>query len=264
MIQERHGCEWSEDPTAVIRSAFDATQGSQTLSTTVSPKTTVAQRHSRTGAPLLPPVLAYAVLTIAGVVVPQLMSGVRPWTSDSAALDFFRNHAGAAHASAFLTLGAAIPLAVLTAIASTRIRTLGFDVPGRIIAQVGGAIAASLLAVAGLATLALTQSNVADSAANVRSFQALTFAAGGPGYVVFSGLLILGLAIPALLGSLLPRWVAWAGVAVAAVCEAASLSAAFDGLDVLLPVGRFGGLAWLVVLAFTLPANRRELNARRS
>lgn len=230
---------------------------------TTHPPSTVAQRHRRSGAPLLPPVLAYVVLTITGVAVPPIVSGVKPWTSDSAALDFFRNHVGAAHASAFLTLGAAVPLAVLTAVATTRIRTLGLDVPGRIIAQIGGTIASALLAVAGLSTLALTQSHVADSAAVVRALDALNFAAGGPGYVVFSGLLVAGIAISALLGRVLPRWLAWAGVVVAVVCEIASLSAAFDGMAVLLPVGRFGGLAWLLALGVTLPATRKELRARR-
>lgn len=231
--------------------------------TITRPASTTAQGHRRTGAPLLPPVLSYVVLTIAGVAIPPLVSGLRPWASDAAALDFYRNHVGAAHAGAFFTLGAAIPLAVLTAVATTRIRNLGLDVPGRIIAQVGGTVAAALLALAGLVDLALTQSHVADSAAVVRALRAVNFAAGGPGYVVFSGLLVAGIAISALFGRVLPRPMAWAGVAVAVVCEIASLTVAFDALDVLLPIGRFGGLLWLLVLGFTLPANRRDLRARR-
>jgi hypothetical protein len=61
----------------------------------------------------------------------------------------------------------------------------------------------------------------------------------------------------------LPRRLGWFGIAVAVVSELAVLSAAFDGADVLLPIGRFGGLIWLVAIGVALPANRRELRARR-
>lgn len=92
---------------------------------------------------------------------------------------------------------------------------------------------------------------------------ALTFAAGGPAFVMFGGLLVAGIAISGLLSRVLPRPVAWAGVAIAVVSEIASLTAAFDALDPLLPIGRFGTLIWLVVLGVVLPANRRALRARK-
>jgi len=222
---------------------------------------TTPSRHL-SGAPLLPPVISYAVLTIAGVAIPPAIAGVAAYSSDADAIDFFQHHVGAAHASAFFTLGAAIPLAIATAVATTRMRTLGHDVPGRIIAQLGGMVASAMLALAGITTLALTQDHVADSPAVIRAFVALTFAAGGPGFVVFSGLLVAGLAISGLITRVLPRPVAWAGIAIAVVSEVASLAAAFDSLDPLLPIGRFGALLWLVVLGFVLPADRRELRAR--
>jgi hypothetical protein len=218
----------------------------------------------RPTAPLLPPALAYALLTVCAVAVPPLLAGVRPWSSDAALLDFFRNHRGASSASAFFTLASAVPFALVTAVATTRYRTLGLDVPGRIIAQLGGAVAAALLAVAGLSTLALTRPHVAESAPIVRGFAALTFAAGGPGFVVFQGLLLAGLSVAGLIGRVLPRWLGWAGVGIAAISEVASASAAFDALDPLLPVGRFGGLAVLVAIAVLLPATRRDLRARRT
>lgn len=174
-----------------------------------------------------------------------------------------QHHGGAAHASAFFTVAAAVPLAVLTAVATTRLRTLGLDVPGRIIAQLGGTLAAAMLAVSGLCTLALTQPHVADSPGAVRALYGLTFATGGLGYVVFSGLLLAGISVAGLIGRVLPRPLAWAGSALAVVCELASLCVAFSDLDFLLPIGRFGGLIWLLALGFLLPATRRELRERR-
>jgi hypothetical protein len=232
-----------------------------TTATRQSP-TERSSRVHRAGAPLVPPTIAYAVLTVLGVAVPPLAAGVKPWSSDSALLDFFQHHNGAAHASAFFTLGAAVPLAVFVAVATTRLRTLGLDVPGRIIAQIGGTVAATMLGLAGVATLAATQSHVADSGAAVRVLYGITFAAGGPAYVMFSGLLLAGISISGLLGRALPRVVAWGGIGIAVVCEIASLAVAFDGADFLLPIGRFGGLVWMIVVGFTLPARRRAASAR--
>ncbi|MGH8961223.1 MAG: DUF4386 domain-containing protein [Jatrophihabitantaceae bacterium] len=224
---------------------------------------TTARSVHRSGAPLWPPTISYAVLTLCGATLPSAMAGKGPWQSDSALLDFFANHGAAAHASAFFTFGAAVPLAVVTAVSTTRLRLLGLDVPGRIIAQLGGVLAAAMLAISGLTTLALTQPHVAESPAAVRAVYGITFAMGGPGFVVFVGLLLLGLSISSLFGNVLPRWLAWVGVAVAIACEASAFSVAFSDLQFLLPIGRFGSLAWLVVTGFLLPSSRRELRQRR-
>jgi hypothetical protein len=47
---------------------------------------------------------------------------------------------------------------------------------------------------------------------------------------------------------------------VAAVSEVSFLAMAIPGLQVLLPVGRYAGLAWLVSIGFLLPT--RRLTAR--
>ena len=206
--------------------------------------------------PLLPPALAYAVLTIMAATVPSAIAGVAAWKSDANLLDFYQHHGDAAHAGAFFTLAAAVPFAVFTAVTTSRLRSLGLDVPGRMIALVGGTIAAALLALAGLTELALTRSHVSDSASVVRAFDGLLFACGGVGFVVFAGLLAAGVSITGLLGRVLPPWLAWLGIATAVVSELASLAAAFPALEFLLPVGRAGGLIWMVLVAVRLPRKR--------
>ncbi len=219
-----------------------------------------AKRHAG-GAPLLPPVIAYAVLAVAGIVVPRAVAGLAPYGSDANLLEFYLHHAGAAHLLAFLVLSSAVPYAVLTAVASHRVHAAGLDVPGRLIALVGGAAAAVLLALSGLTSLALTQPHVADSPGVVRALSGLAFATGGPGFVVFSGLLVAGVSVPMLVGRLTARWLGWFGLAVAVVSELASLAAATDALTALLPIGRFTTIAWLLALAVTLPAEQSR--ARR-
>lgn len=219
--------------------------------------TTVTARSQPRGASLLPPAVAYVVLVVAGVIGPPLVAGRAPYSSDADLLGFYTDHAGAAHLLAFLVLASAVPFAVCTAIASHRVRAAGLDVPGRLIALVGGAIAAGMLALSGLCSLALTETQVAQSPSVVRALNALAFAAGGPGFVVFSGLLVAGIAIPLLVGHLAPPWIGWFGLATAAVCEVASLTAATAALNPLLPIGRFATMAWLLAVAATLSTTRQ-------
>ena len=206
------------------------------------------------GAPLLPPTIAYVVLAVAGIITPAVVAGESPYSSDANLLDFYAHHPGAAHLLAFLVLASAVPFGVVTAIAAHRVRLAGLDVPGRLIALIGGAAAAVLLALSGLTSLALVQPHVADSPAVVRALSGLAFAAGGPGFVVFAGLLVAGISVPALVGRLTARWVGWFGLALAVVCELASLAAATAALTPLLPIGRFATMVWLLAVAVTLPA----------
>jgi hypothetical protein len=62
--------------------------------------------------------------------------------------------------------------------------------------------------------------------------------------------------VPGLLAGLLPRWFAWAGLVIAALAMIATLTVAFPGLAILLPIVRFPSLAWIVMAAFLLPHRR--------
>ena len=79
------------------------------------------------------------------------------------------------------------------------------------------------------------------------------FAAGAAGFVVPVGLLVAGFAVPALLRGLLPRPLAWVGLVIAAAAVLATLTLVVPALNPLLPVGRFGGLLWIVAASVLLP-----------
>ncbi len=232
--------------------------------TTQQAPATPAQGRHLGGAPLLPPAVAYVVLALTGVIAPPAVAGVAAYSSDADLLDFYRHHHDAAHLLAFMVLASSAPFAVFGAIASHRVRAAGLDVPGRLIGLVGGVAAAGMLALSGLCSLALVQPHVSESAAAVRGLQGLAFASGGPGFVVFSGLLLAGISVPALIGGLTPRWLAWFGLAVAAACELASLAALTSALDPLLPFGRFGTMIWLVALALTWSRDDRRPEPREA
>lgn len=204
-------------------------------------------------------------LFVAGLVLGTALAGGTPFPSPfgeaAGIVAYFQDHETAVRVGGALQFGAAIPLAIYAATVSARLHHLGIRAPGATIALAGGLLAAAFLAASGLICWVLSQLAVTAEPGGIRLLQLLAFAAGGPGHVVPLGLLLAGIAVPGLLAGLLPRWLAWAGLAVAAVAELATLSLLVEGAAYLLPVARFAGLAWLIVAGFRLPLYRIRANA---
>jgi hypothetical protein len=207
-------------------------------------------------------------LFAAGLALSTVLASGHPYPSPfadaSGILGYFRGQHSAVRISGFTQFAAAVPLGIYAATASARLRNLGIRAPGATIALAGGLAAAVMLALSGLLTWVLSRPEVAAEPAAVRALHDQAFATGGVGYVVFSGLLIAGIAVPGLLAGLLPRPLAWAGLAIAAVAELSTLTLLAPAAALLLPVARFTGLAWLIAAGFLLPrfrANRAATNA---
>src|SRR5947209_6019646 len=83
--------------------------------------------------------------------------------------------------------------------------------------------------------------------------------AGASGFVVPFALLIAGVAVPSLILRLTPRPLAWGGLVVAAVGMVSTLTLLTSALDFTLPIGRFGGLIFIVAASVLLPASRHQL-----
>jgi hypothetical protein len=79
---------------------------------------------------------------------------------------------------------------------------------------------------------------------------------GGPGHVVTLGLLLAGVSVPSAFAKLIPRWLVWLGLIVAAICEFSALSLVFPTAGILLPLGRFPAFIWLIGAGFTMPKSR--------
>jgi hypothetical protein len=212
-------------------------------------------RHRQYGPPLLIPGIAFAVLTIASAVLGA--SGPRTTSTpvDTAAYDL--SHHTILIVLGTIVFGTSIPLATWTAVTYRRLRHLGVTVPGATIAVAGGLLASASLAVSGLVTWTAVESASLDGNL-ARALTDLAFAAGGAGFVVPLGLLLAGVAIPGLANGLLPRWLGWGGLVVAGLAEIATLSLIVPALDPLLPIGRFGGLIWLLLVSALLPLERRN------
>jgi hypothetical protein len=211
------------------------------------------------GPPLGVLAVVATILFVGGVIASTAMSGGHPFPSPFGSaphiLAYFRDHGDAVRVSAFTQFAAAVPLAIYAATASSRLVRLGIRAPGATIALVGGVIAAALLALSGLITWVLSRPEVTGEA-TVRSLHDLAFAAGGVGHVVFLGLLLAGIAVPALFAALLPRWFAWIGLIIAITAEFSTLAMLVDAASILLPIARFTALAWLIAAGFLLPRTR--------
>jgi uncharacterized protein involved in cysteine biosynthesis len=85
---------------------------------------------------------------------------------------------------------------------------------------------------------------------------------GGVGYVGAIGLLIAGIAVPAVILGLAPRWLCWVGLVIAVLAELGILALLVPAFGFTLPVGRFVGVAWLIAIGFLLPHDRHQVSRR--
>ncbi len=206
-------------------------------------------------------------LLIAGFAVAVSSAGMMPPPYGSAtSITRYVAHAHmAGQAIGVGVFASSMPLAIYAATASARLRQLGITAPGATIALAGGLLASTGLCLSGLIAWTLSRPEVSADEPLMRALYYLTFLTGGPWHVVTLGLLIAGIAVPALVVGLLPRSLAWTGLVVAGLAELTTLVLIWPVLSPLLPVARVGGLVWLIVAGAMLPLrrpNRRE--ARRA
>jgi hypothetical protein len=216
---------------------------------------TPRRRHPQGGPPLgLLAVISIALLLV-GVGASAALGGVvpSPYAAAGVLRAYFASESDAVRVDGVLAFASAVPLAIYAATASARLRQLGVTAPGATIALAGGLLAAGALAASGLLLLTVSRPAVRADEPLVRALHDLAFLAGGPAHVVFLGLLVAGIAVPSLLLRLVPRPLAWAGLALAALAEVTTLALVWPGVALLVPLARFPTLLWLVAAGFALP-----------
>jgi hypothetical protein len=140
----------------------------------------------------------------------------------------------------FLVAGASVPLAIWTATAYRRLRTLRVTAPGAVIALAGGLLAAASLSLSGLITWTSSQTWAVAGPGLARTLAELSFATGGAGFAVPFALLLAGAGVPALMLRLTPWPWAWFGLAVAVAAVLSTFTLLTATLDVPLPIGVSG------------------------
>ena len=223
------------------------------MTTTTPP----AARRARPqdGPPLLAPALAYGALVVTAVVLSA--RAPQPSATATAVAAYDSSHHAVLEVAGCLGFAASAPLAIWAATAYRRLQTLGVTAPGAVIALAGGMLAAASLGLSGLITWTSSQSGAAADPVAVRVLANLGFATGAAGFVVPLALLLAGVAVPSLILGLVPRLLAWAGLVIAAIGVLSTFALLTPALDGTLPVGRFGGLLWLIAASIALPRTRR-------
>lgn len=217
------------------------------------------ERQGRQGEPSL--VLAACIcigLLFGGLAIGVALGGVMPlpYGPVAAVQRYVRAQPVAVRVMAVGVFGSSVPLAIYAATASARLRQLGSTAPGATIALAGGILAAGALGLTGLVGWTLSRPEISGDTALVRALYFLVFLVGGPGHIVALGLLVAGMAVPSLILGLLPRLLASAGLAIAALSELTMLVLVWPELGVILPVARVSALAWLLVAGARLPPRR--------
>jgi hypothetical protein len=241
------------------RSPAKLNDGMTTLNQSSAPS---EKRHL--GPPLLLLVLVYLALMVAGASRITAAFDI-PQGSANQAAAYIAKNGWSIQWGSFFELGSAIPLAVFIATAISRLRFLGVRAAGELIGLSGGMIAVVMLFLSALASWSLTRPGVAEATGAVRALQALSFAGGGPGFVVPFGLFVAGVSVTAGLHKLMPRWLMWLGIFIAVACELATLTLLDFRAGYFIPVGRFLSIVWMIAVAITLPTRRpndpREQNS---
>lgn len=221
------------------------------------------RRRLPAGPPLPPIAIATVALFMASLILSIILAGgdtfPSPYSDEGAVIGYFRTHPVPVLVTALLQFAASLPLGIFAATVSVRLNHLGVRAPGPTIGLVGGVLASASMAISGLLTWTLTRPEILDHVELIRLMHDLAFITGGPGFVVPAGLLVAGIAVPGLLARLLPRWLAWAGLVIAAIAMIATLTVAIPELSPLLPIVRFPTLAWIVITAFLLPRQRSSV-----
>jgi hypothetical protein len=203
--------------------------------------------------------VAYVALFAISLAVTMTMTQGQypsPFAPEMEMRAFFVEHARAVRIGAFLQLCSAIPLGLFAAVASSRLRFLGIDAVGESIAFFGGAGACLLLVISALTAWTLGSATVTDA---TQALLFLAFATGGPGFAVLFGLLAAGVSVSAGLPHLVPRWLMWFGLVIAAAGGLASLTLVTPGATYFIPLVRFIGFVWLIVIGAKLPRSRADL-----
>jgi hypothetical protein len=217
-----------------------------------------------------PPLALVAALCVGllfgGLAIGVTLGGVMPlpYGSLAAVQHYMSAEPVAVQVIAVAVFASSVPLAVYAAAASARLRQLGVTAPGATIALAGGILAAGALGLTGLVAWTLSWPEISTDAALVRALYLLVFLLGGAGHLVALGLLVAGMAVPSLSFGLLPRPLAWAGLAIAGLSESTVLVLVWPVLGPILPVARVSALAWLVVAGARLPLRRNDIRPRES
>lgn len=176
-----------------------------------------------------------------------------PWEPGDVIVGYFQTHPTNVLICAFLQFGATIALGIFTATVVSRLRFLRVSAAGPYIALFGGFATVINGMAAGSLLWVMVHPGIAQDPTLLRALYYLSYAFGGPGFSIPMGLLLAGISVPALILKLLPKWLVWFGLFLAACGELSWLNLVLPQALFLIPLVRFPSFVWLIATGFLLP-----------
>lgn len=231
---------------------------------TATVPTTANEPRTRPAGPgLVVPAVVTVVLFVAGVIATAALgdglyaSPFAEQPSDIAAT--YASHATVIKVVGLLEFASALALVVFTVALRTRLRA---ESAATGVATAGGVLAALFMALNALAQWPLSYESVSSSDSVRHALEFLYFGLGGFAHVAALGLLVGGTSLAAFRS--FPRWFAIAGLVLAAVSLLSAVTIVAEGAAVLLPLGRFLALIWVIAVSVLLrrPASSGHASGR--
>jgi hypothetical protein len=212
------------------------------------------------GPPLWLLAILYTVFFNAGLFPVTAMAGMPywpgPWEPPGVIVPYFQTHAGRVLTCLFLQSGATVCLGLFAAVAVAQLRFLGVRSAGPWIALLGGFLTAFNGLAAAFVVWTMIHPAVVQNPPVVLALYYLSYSFGGPGFSIPMGLLMAGIAIPALINRLLPRWIVVLGLVLAVAGELSWFHLISPALLFLVPLTRFPGFVFLIAVGVALPRTR--------
>ena len=206
-------------------------------------------------------ILLFASGLVAAATLRHGAPFVTPFAPAEALRLFFAQNPTAVRVSSFFLFGSAVPFGIFAVTIVSRLRFLRVRAAGTNIALFGGLAAAIALFFSGMAGWVLSVPEVAASAPVVKAIDFLNFLCGGVFYAVGFGLLAAGVSVTSYFMRLLPRWIVALGMLLAVTGELSSLSLIAYPANFFIPITRFVGFIWMLLVAVALTKSRRQVEA---
>jgi hypothetical protein len=200
--------------------------------------------------------IVHILLFAAGLVAAAVLRHGAPYVTPFAPAEqvrlFFAQSPTAVRVSNFFLFACAAPFGIFAGTTVSRLRFMGVRAAGTNIAFLGGLTATIALMLSGIMGWVLSVPEVSASAQIVKAIFFLCFLFGGAVFSVGFGLLTAGVSVTSYFMKLLPLWMVVLGMLLALTGELASLSLIAYPANFFIPITRYLGLIWMVLVAVTL------------
>jgi hypothetical protein len=163
----------------------------------------------------------------------------------------------AVRVSNFFLFGSAVPLGIFAVTTVSLLRFMGVRAAGTNITLLGGLASTIALFLSGTAGWILSLPDVTASAPLVKAIDFLSFLCGGVFYSVGFGLLAAGVSVTCHFMRLLPRWITVLGILLSLTGELSWFSLIAYPANFFIPITRFIGFIWMLLVAVALTKNCR-------